>query len=140
MSACRKQHELAISAPVVEAEATTFSWHGEPARWVTVYRCAEACPPVATLPSYLEDNDPEPGEVFWSVSGVESPANGRGTIEQPLDYGDADHGQAQVETEPRTLIPGHYLIRIVTFNAVQLTVDIGTGWATFTVPATPTVE
>ena len=133
-SACQQHYELRVHPPAVSAANVTFAWDGDPARTISVYRCAATCPPLSTLPSYGDETDPKPGELVWDISAVGSPADGAGTIAYPLVYGDSEHPKAVVGTAPAQLTPGNYLLRVVTFKGVQMKAHIGTGWSTFVVP------
>ncbi len=132
-TACQQHYTLPIEAPSVSSTQATFAWEGTAAREVTVYRCRDACPAIETLPRYGQDED-VPADIVWDIAGVDSPANGAGTIASPLTYGDVDHENVYIETPAAELVPGRYLLRVVTFDAVRMKANIGTGWTAFIVP------
>ncbi|MEM6991470.1 MAG: hypothetical protein AAF721_13260 [Myxococcota bacterium] len=130
---CSEHHDLAVEIPDASATPVEFAWGGEPARSVTVFRCDAACPAVASLPSYKDEEDPTIGDTMWKVAGA-VPA-GDGTIEGPVQYGMVDGADVTVVTPATPLSPGEYLVRVVTMRRSKkpLTADWGTGWSTFTV-------
>ena len=130
--ACLQTYAIEVNTPAAQHDAVEITWDGGPARYVSVYRCAAACPDPASLPSYNEDAWPERDEV-WRLIGMLGHHSVEPIIESPLIYGELPSEQHRHGIEPQPLTSGQYLVRVVRGEGNYFRASWGTGWSVLTV-------